>query len=293
MNNTPRNININQQNRRINSEEKLVNYIKTQLGSPLITVDVTSDQILQCVDDTFEKFSDWVWESQQNQVFIIKPTAGIRDYILDTRIKAISGISIADTLNGYGTGSGLGMWGGIPMTSIMPPSYVPATDFQGGQSSLHSPGSQSYSATGVAGGVAGGKNTSSSGMGTIEAAWAGMANMQTMQSMFGPSVSYDYNSSNHILRLFEDITSSIVIEASLDYIPNPEYDMAYGHSWIKAYSLNLVKRLWGNNVGKFDSPLVGGSNINYQRLIDEAQSEIDKLEESLINESEAMGMFSG
>ena len=43
-NNQPRLINVTQQDRKIDSEEKLMNYIKTHLGSPLITVDVTEDQ---------------------------------------------------------------------------------------------------------------------------------------------------------------------------------------------------------------------------------------------------------
>ena len=106
MRNSPKNINLGQQSRKINSEEKLVNYIKTQLGAPLITVDVTDDQILQCIDDTFEKFSEWVWNAQQSQVFVINAEAGIQDYILDDRVKAISGLSIADNLSGYASGAG-------------------------------------------------------------------------------------------------------------------------------------------------------------------------------------------
>jgi len=291
--NAPRNINLRQENRKINSEEKLVNYIKTQLGHPLITVDVTEDQILQAIDDTFLKFSDWVWDAQQNQVFVIQ-SSGVQDYILDPRVKSIYGISIADGLSGYGTGGG-GIWGGIPLGSIMPPLYVPATDFQGNASTLMQHGSFfGGSATGTAGGVAGGPFTSKNGSGNaVEAAWASMVDMQTNQNMFGPNVSFDFNASNHTLRIFDNVSGAIAIEAALDYIPNPEYDDAYGHPWLKAYALNLVKRIWGQNVGKYSSPLVGGATINFDRLISEAQQEIDKLEEQLMQGSEAMGMFSG
>jgi len=205
------------------------------------------------------------------------------------------GISIADGLSGYGSGSGLGFWGGIPLGSILPPLYVPSTDVHGQQSSLTQQGNIGGSATGVAGGVAGGSNTQgSSGTGNpIEAAWAAMVNMQSMQNMFGPNVSFDFNASNHILRLFEDISGPIAIEAAMDYEPNPDFDDAYGHPWVKSYAKNLAKRVWGENLGKYSSPLVGGAEINYDRIISEAQTEIEKLEEQLMLSSEAMGMFSG
>jgi len=287
-----RNINLRQQSRKIDSEEKLIKYIRSQLGEPLITCDVTNDQILQCIDDTFEKFSEWVWNAQQSMVFIITASDGIKDYILDDRIKAISAVSIADNLTGYSNG-GLGIWGGLPMGEMLPPLYMPAVTLEGNTSSLM--GTSNGSATGVAGGVAGGPNTSNgSGSGNpLEAFWAAMSDMQTLQSLMSQNVSYDFNASNHILRFFENVQGPIAIEAELDYIPNPNHDNAYGHQFVKKYSLNLVKRIWGQQIGKYSSPLVGGATINYDRIINEAQTEIDKLEDSVMMESEALGMFSG
>ena len=290
--NAPRILNDRQNRRKINSEEKLVNYIKTQLGHPLITVDVTEDQILQCVDDAFIKWGDWNWSGQQNMVFVIETFPGVGDYYLDERVKAIYGMSIADTTSGYSSGGGLGIWGGIPMGGILPPMYVPAVAFNGETSSLARTGPNNGTATGVAGGVAGGPNTGGASN-KLEAAWSSLANMQTWQNMFGKTVSFEFNESNHILRLFQEVKGPVAIEASLDYIPNPDHDDAYGHEWIKKYSLNLVKRLWGQNVGKYDSQLIGGANINYDRIISEAQQEIELLEERLMLESEAFGVFSG
>ena len=293
--NSPKSVNIRQQNRRIDTETKLVKYIKNQLGDPLVTVDVTDDQIFQCIDDAFEKFSEWTWNAQQSKVFVIEADPGIQDYLLDDRVKAISGLSLGDGLNGYGKGGGMGFWGGIPMGDIIPPMYVPAITLEGQASSLSVTGSGlGLSATGVAGGIAGGPNTSSSGTGNpVESYWAALSNMQTMQSMMGQRISYDFNASNHILRIFEPVSGPVAIECEMDYIPNPDFDMAYGHSFIKNYSLNLVKRVWGGNVGKYSSPLVGGATINFDRLISEAQMEIDRLEESLMMSSEALGVFSG
>ena len=295
--NAPKQINLKQRNRKVDTEEKLIEYIKTQLGAPLITVDVTDDQILQCIDETFQKFSDWTWDAQQNQVFIINGSPGIQDYIIDERIKAIYGISIGDTLSGYSSSSGGGMMAGIPMGSFMPPMYIPAITMEGNQSSLTNPGAAMTggSATGVAGGVAGGAHTSGNKQNgnPLEAAWAAMTDMQTMQSMFGSTISFDFNASNHTLRIFEEAPGPIAIEAAIDYIPNPDYDPAYNDPWIKMYSKALTKRVWSGNVGKYSSELIGGSTINYERIGSEAQEEIDKLEESLMMQSEALGAFSG
>jgi len=288
----PKNINLRQQKRRIDSEAKLVHYIRTNLGEPLITVDCTEGQILQCIDDTFQKFADWKFEPQQNMLLVIEAIPGVSDYVLDDRVKAIYGCSLST-----GQVSGGGMWGGLPMSSMMPPNYVPATDSQGNSSHLESYGGGGGlgSATGVAGGVTGPHSGAGSAGSSnpLEAAWASMANAQTMQYMFGTAVNFDYNSSNKNLRLFEGVSGPIAIECAMENIPDPLFDIAYSDPWIKAYSLNLVKRLWGNNTGKYDSPLVGGATLNYGRLIDEAQNEIDKLDEQLVVRSEALGIFSG
>lgn len=290
--NQPANINIAQRSRKIDSEEKLVNYIKTQLGAPLITVDVTDNQILQCIDDTFAKFVDWAYDAQQHQVFVIETKENVQDYLLDDRVLEIYDISIADTTTSYanfaGGGISLGGFGQIPV------NYIPYVNMEGQVSSLERGSGGSYSATGVAGGVTGPTTGGGSRSDQFNQAYASLADAQTMQNLFGKSVSYDFNSQNHILRIFEQVQGPIAIEAVLEYIPNPDYDDAYGHAWIKEYSLNLVKRVWGQNVGKYSQSLVGGTEINFDRLITEAQTELDRLNEELIERySEALGVYSG
>ncbi len=292
--NAPKNINTSLRSRKIDSEEKLVKYIRTQLGEPLITVDVTDEQILNAIDDTFLKFTDWAYDAQQHQIFVIEMQSDIQDYILDDRVKAIYDMSIADTTTSYaaygGGGINLGGFGMVPI------GYIPYIDPMGNASSLERNGSMGGpgSATGVAGGVSGPNTGGGSAGDKLEAAWSNLANMQTYQNLFGKSVSFDYNNQNHVLRIFEQYSGPVAIEAALEYAPNPEYDLVYGHAWIKEYSLNLVKNVWGQNVGKYSSSLVGGSEINYDRLISESESALDRLHEELLEKySEALGIFSG
>lgn len=290
--NAPKNVNINQNSRKIDSEEKLLNYIKTMLGADLITVDVSDDQILLAIDDTFDKFSSWALDGQQNMGFVIEARSDIQDYYIDDRIQAIYGISIADSTSNYNNSSS----GGISLGGFgqVPINYIPHVDMEGNVSSLEQGfGSGNYSATGVAGGVAGGPATSGSPGEMMEVAYMQMVTSQMMQGMYGSSVAYDFNASNHILRIFQAIDGPIMIEGSLEYRPNPDYDDAYGHAWIKEYALNKVKFLWGSNVGKYSQSLIGGAEINYDRLLSEASEALDRLDEQLLERySEPLGIFS-
>ncbi len=294
----PKNINIKQRSRKVDSEDKLVAYIKTQLGSPLITVDVTNEQILQSIDDAFAKWTDWAYDAQQHQVFVINVTSETQDYLLDDRVRTIYDCSIMDTTSSYGSGGGgsginMGMMGGISMNSMMPPMYVPMITMQGETSSLANTGSMSETATGVAGGVAGPNSGGNSSGIDLNPLMAALSEMQTMQNLLGSSIAFDFNAQNHIFRLFAPYDGPVAIEAALEYAPNPDHDSAYGFWWIKAYSLNLTKKMWANNVGKYSQSLVGGAQINHDRLMSEAQEALDKLDEDLLEKlSEPMGIFS-
>lgn len=289
--NTPRKMNISQRSRKINSEKKLINYIKTMLGHPLITVDVSDEQIKLAIDQSFQLFSSWALDGQQNLGFIISCN-GNQDYILDDRVNSIQGISISDSTTSYGSGGSGTDLGGFGNIDI---NYIPYVDpTSGATSSLETGGSfGNYSATGVAGGVAGGPATSGNRLEQMETAYVMQVQSQSMNNMFGQSVSFDFNASTHILRLFEPYVGNIMIEASINYIPNPTNDDGYNHQWIKEYSLNLVKNIWGQNVGKYNNSLVGGAEINYDRMISESQETLDRLNEDLLNRfSEPLGIFS-
>lgn len=290
--NQPKNVNIDQNRRKINSEEKLMNYIKTMLGADLITVDVSDAQILLAIDDTFDKFSSWAVDGQQNMGFVIDLSPGVQDYYIDDRITSIQGLSIADSMSSSGSGGAgisLGGFGQVPI------NYIPHVDMEGNVSSLESGmiGTGNYSATGVAGGVTGGPGTGTSPGEMMEIAYLQQMNAQVMQSVFSSTVAFDFNSSTHILRIFEQLSGSIMIEASIEYRPNPVFDDAYGHSWIKEYALNKVKFLWGSNTGKYTSSLIGGASINYDRMLSESSEALDRLDEDLMNKfSEPLGIFS-
>jgi len=281
-------VNTKQRNRRIDSEEKLIRFIRTRLGEPMITVDVSDEQIALIIDETIRKFSDYAYGGEQTASFIVEGEKGVQDYLMDYKVQSIQSISFGNSLGSVNqTGSGginLGPgWGTIGI------GYVPHITMQGEVSSLETSGRTTTLGGGIAGGASSG--------GVLDAstnAYVTLSQRDTLQSLFGVGVNFEFNSNSKILRIFEEVTGPFLVEASIEYIPNPEYDEIYNHPWIKSYALNQVKFLWGSVTGKYSQPLVGGAEINYADMKSEAKEELDTLEEDLLNKySEALGMFSG
>lgn len=54
----------------------------------------------------------------------------------------------------------------------------------------------------------------------------------------------------------------------------------WANRWLLTYATTLIKRQWGTNLTKFTGMnLVGGSQFNGDRILNDAQREILKLEE--------------
>lgn len=274
--NSPLLVHEKQRNRRIDSEDKLLNYIRSMLGEPLISVELTDDQIYIIIDDTIRKFSDFAYGGEQTISFIIEGREDIQDYKLDSRVQAIKSVSFGNSLGTTPSSAGsinLGSgWGTIGV------GYIPHITMQGEVSSL-----------------VGNSNTYSTGsaLNSVTDAYVTLTQRDHLQSLFARGVNFEFNSNTKILRVFEQVSGSFMIEASIEYSPNPEYDEVYSHPWIKEYALNACKFVWGSNVGKYSQNLIGGGSINYNDMKSEAKTEIDKLNEDLLNKySEALGIFS-
>jgi hypothetical protein len=66
---------------------------------------------------------------------------------------------------------------------------------------------------------------------------------------------------------------------------DPEvYPDVWDDPWLKQYATALVKRQWGENLKKFEGMnLPGGVTFNGQKIWDEAQQEVEKLDAEVIN----------
>jgi hypothetical protein len=104
-----------------------------------------------------------------------------------------------------------------------------------------------------------------------------LASMSMLESVFGQSISYDFNYNSKILRLLEEPhENKILIHASLEYEPG-DIDLIYNHQWVKAMATEQVRLIWASNVGKYSADLVSGASINYSDIRAEAEGKIEQL----------------
>ena len=85
----------------------------------------------------------------------------------------------------------------------------------------------------------------------------------------------------------------IVVECYRALDPT-EYARVWNEPWLKHYVTALFKRQWGINLKKFAGlSLPGGVTLDGQTLFDEAKTEIEDLEQELMNKSAPLDFFMG
>lgn len=108
----------------------------------------------------------------------------------------------------------------------------------------------------------------------------------TMQAIsekyFGAELNYSFVAGKNMISIFENYTGPLLIEYIATYTPS-SVDMIYNHPWVKDYSLNKTKFLWGTITGKYNQALVGGATINYGDLKQEADTALQNLDEILLS----------
>ena len=78
-----------------------------------------------------------------------------------------------------------------------------------------------------------------------------------------------------------NVDDFIIIECYRKLDPNTYTDV-YNDIYLKRYTTALIKRQWGANLSKFEGvQMLGGVTLNGAKLFEEAQADIEKLEEQI------------
>jgi len=78
-----------------------------------------------------------------------------------------------------------------------------------------------------------------------------------------------------------NVDDFIIIECYRKVDPNTYTDV-YNDIYLKRYTTALIKRQWGANLSKFEGvQMLGGVTLNGAKLFEEAQADIEKLEEQI------------
>jgi len=228
---------------RINTKQKLIDYVKTQLGHPTITVEVPNAQISQIIDDCIQKFSEFSFGTLEGTVVV--QLNGMGEVQMPDTMTNLIKLSKGSTSNltNFGANYGAG--------------YVP---------NLWSEQFFSGSLTGS----------------IIPNIIAISTTRAVLDKYFADDIAYNFNPHRKVLQVLENYTGPCVMHYQYEYLADDNNDLVFNHEWVKAYSKAKTKELWGTITGKYDQALVGGARINYDRMLTEAQQEIEKLDEQLL-----------
>jgi hypothetical protein len=117
-----------------------------------------------------------------------------------------------------------------------------------------------------------------------------MRHIEFLEEVFVGKKPIRYN--RHMDKLFidmkwdEDVQTNQYIMIDGYKTVNPEtYPDVWDDQWLKKYATALVKKQWGENLKKFEGMnLPGGLTFNGQKIWDEANEEVIKLEDEVIND---------
>ena len=228
---------------RITTRTGLGDYIKNQLGAPIITIEVTDTQINQIIDDAIQKFTEYAYGTLEGTV--VAQINGAGDYPMPENMTNIIKFSKGSTSNithfnaNFGSGYVPNLW------------------------------SEQYFSGSLTGGI-------------MEGILAISTTKALLDKFFADDIVYNYNPYKNILQVQENYTGGCVIHYQYEYTADDEGDGIFNHEWIKAYCVAKTKFLWGTVTGKYSQTLVGGATVNYADMKSEASEEITRLNEELL-----------
>lgn len=228
---------------RIDSEQKLIHYIRSQLGEPIINVEVTDDQISEIIKSVIQKYTEYAYGYLEQTVLIELHGAG--EYPMPDNITNIIALKT-------------GMMSNLTDFSANFGQYVPNL------------WSDMYFTDSLTGDI-------------IPNIMAISATTAILEKYFGTDVYFNFNANRKILQVLDNYEGPAVLHYYYEYLADPEYDLIYNHEWVKAYSKAKVKYLWGSIVGKYSQALVGGAQINYSDIKSDAQQELEELNQELLD----------
>jgi hypothetical protein len=224
-------------------------YCLRELGAPVIEINVDEDQVDDRIDDALEYYRDFHYDGMEHDYYKILVTSDD----IDNKY-----ITLPDTING--------VVGILPIGSSIASGNMFNLKYQMAMSDIHNWSNGSFA------------NYTMS-----------MERIALMQELFVGKQLVRYN--RHTNRLYIDMDwktnvsadQYVIIECYKTVDPSAYADV-WGDRWLRKYATQLIKRQWGTNMKKFTGmQLPGGVQFNGEQIYQEAEEEIKRLEEEMVN----------
>ena len=302
----------------VNSRETLIDYCKRRLGFPVVEINVDDDQVEDRIDDALQFFQDYHYDAIQ-KIYVkhlVTQTDIDRQYIDMTQASGAATVT-AGSADVLGTGSNFtGEFGaGATTLTINGETKNVITITNKGLMTMDSVYSSSANTVPIS--IVGAADSITGITRIFPLSTGATVNMFDLRYQLRLHELYDFTSTsyiNYVLtqqhlrtldmlfsgeqpirfnrhqnRLYIDfewgkdieVNEYLVIEAYKIIDPNSYVDV-YNDRWLKRYSTALIKRQWGLNLKKFGGiQLPGGVQLNGQQIYDEAETEINVLEQEM------------
>lgn len=241
-------------NYKIGSRQELLQYCFRALGSGALQVNVTEDQAEDRLNDALQMFYEYHFDGSYQKILEYTITS---DDITNQYIIVQSGIvSITDV---------------YMMNTII-----------GGGSSLFDGNLQTYAYFSDLI-----SNIRSGGLDAYVETQSYLSLVNGVLGNVGKITSYNLHENKLWIRMdWSKVKAGDIIGiACYQHDDYDVYGKTYNDYWLKNYTTALIKRQWGQNLIKFSAVgLPGGGQLNGQAILQQANEEIQRLEERLYSE---------
>lgn len=245
------------------SRQSLKDYCLRRLGAPVISINVDDQQLEDRLDDTLQIFSEYHFDGVERMFFPYQITAEdmVNQYIDTDKLSK----NIITVRRVFPFGQGLNN----------------TTNMFSAQYQMHL---QDYF----------GLRNGNFNLGYYEIA---QQYVNMVQQMLEPEKSFNFSRVTNRLRIDtnwnDNLISGMYILVEAYVVLNAEqYPEIFNDRLLKEYYTAMVKRQWGQNLSKFSGiQLLGGVQMDGQKIYDDAQTQIDKIEEQLQDKYELPADF--
>ena len=245
---------------RLQTKADLKAYMLRKLGSPVINIEITDDQMEDAVDDTLERYLARAYAGTCDRYLMLNVKTGVGSYQLPYDVFAV--------LETIGQGM-LGITNGNPSGTFSMNQYV-ASDLYRGTGRIDM---LSYELTNQM--------------------------LSNIELLFTQNITFDFNCISKELLLYEvpQFDQQVMVHCYRKNLPvdvaNPlagqagqpdtvESTNIYNELWIRQYATEMARYQWSSNLLKYSgSQLPNGLNIDVPSMLNEAKENLARLEEKL------------
>lgn len=241
---------------KIYSVDQLKMYILRKLGSPVINIEITDDQLVDAIDDTLDDYLPRAYSGVIERYIPVQLITDIQQYILPYSTFAVLGV-----YDGVGT-----MMGANQPANLFSINQFIAAD-------LYKPGAAKIDVLGYE-----------------------LINqmISTLELVFAKKITYDFNSISKVLNLVSkpvadtkviihmyqklDLEKTPIYNADPSAAPRYYEENIFNEKWIKRMATARAQLQWGQNLMKYTgSVLPNGGTLNAEFIYNEAKANVDAL----------------